>query len=115
MADTIKEYIDSESSLSVILENSSTSVPVDMLAHTDERTAGENSALTKHGDDIARRLTDEDRMLLVNCFESETKEQEEAGLFIEPPQVSGNNVDSPRCVGFLAEGIKCITVTIAFL
>ncbi|KAH6800166.1 hypothetical protein C2S52_000630 [Perilla frutescens var. hirtella] len=80
VADTIREYIDSESSLSVIFENSTASLPSDASTHED---------------DIAGRLgnsNDEDNM-------TEIKEQEEATLFMEPAQVS-----RPGCVPFLAEG-----------
>ncbi|KAH6759095.1 hypothetical protein C2S51_019330 [Perilla frutescens var. frutescens] len=78
VADTIREYIDSESSLSVIFENATASLPSDVSTHED---------------DIGGRLgNDEDNR-------TEIKEQVEATLFMEPAQVS-----RPGCVAFLAEG-----------
>lgn len=107
VADTIKEYIDSESSLSMIFENSTASLSSDMLAHTDDMIDCENSALSKHEDDNAGRLAiskDEDKTPSVDCLETEIKEQDEAALFVEPAQVSGNAVNSAGCVGLFTEG-----------
>lgn len=100
VADTIKEYIDSEPSLSVIFENSTASLSIDMLTNTDEMNACENSVLSKHEDDNAGRLAnskDEDKTPSVDCLE------EEATLFDEPAQVSGNAANSAG-VGLFAEG-----------
>ncbi|XP_047980095.1 uncharacterized protein LOC125221845 isoform X2 [Salvia hispanica] len=107
VADTIKEYIDSESSLPVIFENSGASLPSDMLADTDEAVASEKSAMSIYEKDIAARrdcLTpmmeisshsskDEDTVPSLECLNTE---QEEDTLSIRPAQVSEKAANSPE-------------------
>ncbi|KAI3464683.1 hypothetical protein Pfo_021346 [Paulownia fortunei] len=107
VADTIKEYIDSESSLSVDFEDSGASFPIDVLAHIDERTTCENAALCKSEEDIDGRHANsesEDDKPSVESLETETKELEETTLFMEPAPQSGKAVKSPACADLLVEG-----------
>lgn len=103
--DIIKGYIDSESSLSMISENSGVSFPIDETTHTDEK-GHENVALSENNEDVAERLTNtEDKVdkLSVDFLETESNELEAAAgatSFIEP---------APACVDFLAEGIQITT------
>ncbi|KAL1543695.1 hypothetical protein AAHA92_20636 [Salvia divinorum] len=96
VADTIKEYIDSESSLPVIFENSGASLPSDILADTDEAVASEKSALPFYGKDISSHnmSEDEDTVPSLDCLNTE---QEEATLSTRPAQVSGKAAISPEC------------------
>ncbi|XP_042039999.1 uncharacterized protein LOC121785626 isoform X2 [Salvia splendens] len=105
VAGTIKEYIDSESSLPVIFENSGASLPSDMLADTDEIVASEKSAMPINEKDIAARLDcltpmmeisshsskDEDTVPSLECLNTE---QEEVTLSTELAQVSGKAANS---------------------
>ncbi|KAL8524400.1 hypothetical protein ACS0TY_014111 [Phlomoides rotata] len=76
VADTIKEYIDSESSLSMVSENSSVSFPIDETTHTDEKMAHENAALSENNEDAAERfMNTEDE---VDYLETESKEPEDS-------------------------------------
>ncbi|KAL8515043.1 hypothetical protein ACS0TY_013938 [Phlomoides rotata] len=76
VADTIKEYIDSESSLSMVSENSSVSFPIDETTHTDENMAHENAALSENNEDAAERfMNTEDE---VDYLETESKEPEDS-------------------------------------
>ncbi|KAK6118777.1 LOW QUALITY PROTEIN: hypothetical protein DH2020_047468 [Rehmannia glutinosa] len=81
VADTIKEYIDSESSLSVDFEESHASLSINVSAQTDERNTHENDALREFEEDFDARLVNpevEDGVQSVECLGTESKEQEEA-------------------------------------
>lgn len=109
MDDTIKEYIESESSLSVIFESSSASLPGDMLANTDETSfAFESSVMSKTETDLAVS----DDVPPVDCLDAENKAQEGAELITRPAQVSDNAANSPEHVGFVDEGMQCINFVI---
>lgn len=109
VADTIKEYIDSESSLPVIFANSGASLPSDMLADTDETVASEKSAMSIYEKDIAARLDCLTPMMEISSHSSKAEdtvpsleclntEQEEDTLSTRPAQISGKAANSPKRV-----------------
>lgn len=106
VADTIKEYIDSESSLSLDLDDScGPNIP---LSQIDERTMSGNSALSESEDCIDERPSkpedEDDKPSSVENLETEGKELEIAKLFTETATESGEAV---KCPELLDEGIKC--------
>ncbi|XP_057795394.1 uncharacterized protein LOC131011641 isoform X1 [Salvia miltiorrhiza] len=120
VADTIKEYIDSESSLPVIFENSGAGLPSDMLADTDEGFGSEKPA-SPYEKDIAARLDsltptmkiscdssskDKDNVPMVDCLNTEIKEQEKATSSTRPSQVSRNAANLPERVDEEGTSVK---------
>ncbi|KAG8378091.1 hypothetical protein BUALT_Bualt08G0102000 [Buddleja alternifolia] len=89
--DTIKEYIDSESSMSADFDES------DVFTHIEERTFSEDAALGESQEDIDGILSNSKGKNDESSFDTESKELE-AMLFVEPAQGSMKAVKSPVCV-----------------
>ncbi|KAL0351615.1 UNVERIFIED_CONTAM: hypothetical protein Scaly_1550200 [Sesamum calycinum] len=107
VADTIKEYIDSESSLSLHFSGSSASPPIDVLTDTSERNACENAALGESDQEDIGVLSNskgEGDKTSVEALEAELKEPEEATTSMELARVSKKLVKSPACINLLGEG-----------
>ncbi|KAL0363966.1 UNVERIFIED_CONTAM: hypothetical protein Sangu_0494200 [Sesamum angustifolium] len=107
VADTIKEYIDSESSLSLRFSGSSASPPIDVLTDTSERNACENAALGESDQEDIGVLSNskgEGDKTSVEALEAELKEPEEATTSMELAPVSKKLVKSPACINLLGEG-----------
>ncbi|KAK4429508.1 hypothetical protein Salat_1251400 [Sesamum alatum] len=114
VADTIKEYIDSESSLSLHFNGSSAS---HVLTHTNERNSCENAALGEldQEENAALGESDQDDIGVlansegggdkpsVEALEAESKEQEEATLSMELAPGSKKLVISPARINLLVE------------
>ncbi|XP_011101250.1 uncharacterized protein LOC105179348 isoform X2 [Sesamum indicum] len=111
VADAIKEYIDSESSLSLHFNGSSASHHIDVLTHSSGRNACENAALGESDQEDIGVLSNsegEDDKPSVEALEAESKELEEATLSMELVPGSKKLVKSPACINLLGEeGSSC--------
>ncbi|PIN04482.1 hypothetical protein CDL12_22982 [Handroanthus impetiginosus] len=96
VADTIQEYIDSESSLSMDFDGSGASHPINVLAHIDEKSTCKNGVVCESAQAIGDKPT-------VGSLKTESN-LEESTLFMKPAPVSEEAVkSSPAPIDLLVE------------